>query len=101
LCVQQDPTTPNDRSHCPIELSEEASAIDSESENEHPTSSSPVIPDQTAKTEFDHEDHTTEHEQLSTTHVRAMISKRKKKGKAAPKLQFPIEPDFEYPAEKL
>lgn len=92
-------TALSDKSYCSIELSEEDVAIDSESDNEHPTPRSPAIPDQTAKTEFDHEGHTTEPEQLSAAHVPATIIKRKKKkGKAAPKMQSPVEPEFEYPA---
>jgi hypothetical protein len=95
----QDLTALSDKSYCSIELSEEDVAIDSESDHEHPTPRSPAIPDQTAKTEFDHEGHTTEPEQLSAAHVPATIIKRKKKkGKAAPKMQSPVEPEFEYPA---
>jgi hypothetical protein len=100
--VQPDLTALSDRSYCSIKLSEEDVAIGAESDNEHPSSRSLAILDQTAKTVFDHDGHTPEPEQLSAAHVRATIIKRKKKkGTAAPKLQSPIEPDFEYPAEKL
>lgn len=92
--LQPDRSARSYRSDSSFERSEEAAAIDSESDEEHPRPCSVETPDQNAKSELDPEPHATELEPLSTAQVRAMSIKRKKKGKAAPRLETPIESDF-------